>query len=74
MSNKQIECPFCEIPCGMDHCPYTEKSKNITEDLENEPCEDCYSVIKNLENDKLELSEMIQFLYDRILEISTKRY
>jgi hypothetical protein len=74
MSNKKTDCLFCEVPCGMDHCPYTEKSNNIIENLENEPCEDCDSVIKNLENDKLELSEMVQFLYDRILEISTKRY
>lgn len=22
---KEVElCPFCETPCGQDHCPYTE--------------------------------------------------
>ena len=72
MSNKQTECPFCEIPCGMDHCPYTKKQE--VDILKNKPCEDCDSVIKNLENDKSELHEMIQSLHDRIIEISTKSY
>ena len=72
MSNKQTECPFCDIPCGMDHCPYTKKEE--LEILENEPCEDCNSIVKNLENDKLKLHEMILSLHNRILEISTKRY
>lgn len=22
---KEVECPFCEVPCEEPHCPYTEE-------------------------------------------------
>lgn len=43
-------CPFCKIPCNMDHCPYTKK----------EECDECSNKIESLEKEREYLLKTIR--------------
>ena len=57
-------CPFCKIPCNMDHCPYTKK----------EECEECSHKIESLEKEREYLLKTIRdfrkFISEHILLLS----
>ena len=66
MLNNATRCPFCETPCGMDHCPYTHKSEEVLEITEE--CNNCLKKIQELQDDNLYLNELLQQLHDKIHE------
>jgi hypothetical protein len=66
MLSDKAKCPFCEFPCGMEHCPYTSNSEETTEIIDE--CGNCLKKIQELQEDNLYLNELLQQLHDKIHE------
>jgi hypothetical protein len=66
MLDNLIKCPFCDIPCEMDHCPYTHKTEKIFEITDD--CDDCLKKIQDLQDDNSYLNELLQKLHDKLHE------
>lgn len=49
------KCPFCKIPCGNDHCPYTK-----TEDIPN-----CIGLIEENKRLKDLLKNLQEYVQDK---------